>query len=179
MTDNNEKDVQTSVEAEEMATEEIDAKEVIAEEMTVEEVAEEPKKKGRVREFFKTRKMAIGITVLIVLLVANVSVFGMNKFMNKGFRDHGGKTVEREYSKGPGAERGDKDYGYDQHSEKAPRAEKAQRAEKGPKTESAPRGGGPCGLGEASVSRCDREGNTLADNGDIEVSNMVSDTEAV
>ena len=62
----------------------------------------EPRKPGCVRSFFKTKRMAIGICVLAVLLVANVAVFGAHKHCGKGFRDHGGRAVaECEYKYGP------------------------------------------------------------------------------
>ena len=125
MTDKKEKDVLTNVETEEIIVEEVIVEEVDGEEVVVEEMIDvveaaetadtvevpepvemisetaAPKKKGRIRGFFKTKKLAIGIIVLIVLLVANVSVFGMHKHMNKGHRGHSGKTVEREYTQGP------------------------------------------------------------------------------
>jgi len=63
--------------------------------------AAEPNKPGRFRSSFKNRKLAVGIGVLAVLLVANVAVFGMNKHSMKCYRDHGGRAVaEREYKQG-------------------------------------------------------------------------------
>jgi len=128
MTDNKEKDMQTNVETEEIITEEASADEIIVEEVVVEEVAaeemideadtgetgeaagmaEKPKKEKRIRGFFKGKKLAIGIAVLIVLLVANVTVFGAKVHKNKGHHGHGGKTVEREYKAGNEAKHGDK-----------------------------------------------------------------------
>jgi len=98
------------------------------------------KKKGRCRGFFKSHKLGIGIAVLIVLLVANVSVFGLNKFSNKGHRDHGGKTVEREYKQGGGAECGYKDGYANKDKEAVKDAGKAPRAEKAPRSERESRG---------------------------------------
>jgi len=80
----------------------------------------EPSKPGCVRSFFKTKRMAIGICVLAVLLVANVAVFGAHKHCGKGFRDHGGRAIaECEYKQGPKAdmpcsmsEMGEKGSGY-------------------------------------------------------------------
>jgi len=102
-------------------------------------VSEEPKKEGRFKRFFKTRKLAIGVTILAILLVANVSVLGLNMHKGKGFRDHGGgKTVEREYTKSPDYEKGDKG----SHAEKAPRAEGDACTERAPKGEGEGRGKG-------------------------------------
>ena len=65
----------------------------------------EPGKPGCIRSFFKNKRMAIGICVLAVLLVANVAVFGAHKHCGKGIRDHGGKAVAAcEYKQGPKAE---------------------------------------------------------------------------
>jgi len=164
MTDNKEKDVRTDAEAEEIveeeaitdeaATDEAMTDEIVTDEIVIEDVIEEntieeemspkiegKKKPGRIRGFFKTRKLAIGITVLAVLLVANVAAFGVNKHMNKGFRDHGGKTIVREYTKGPMNESGVKapraEGKGEMHAEKAPKSEGGShkedesRAEKG------------------------------------------------
>ena len=113
--------------AEEMIGGETDAGEAIA--AAEIDRNEKPKKKGKIRGFFKTRKLAVGITVLVVLLVANVAVFGANKMSGKGHRDHGGKTVERQYTEGQKFERGDKESGIYQDSEKVPRGEKDPRGD--------------------------------------------------
>ena len=113
--------------AEEMIGGETDAGEAIA--AAEIDPEEEPKIKVKKRGFFRTHKLAVGITVLVVLLVANVAVFGMNKMSGKGHRDHGGKTVERQYSEGQKFERGDKESGINQNSEKVPRGEKDLRGD--------------------------------------------------
>jgi len=130
-------EVQEEIIAEEINGGETDAEETIAAAET--DQVEEPKKKGKIRGFFKTRKLAIGITVLVVLLVANVAVLGANKMSHKGHRDHGGKTVEREYKQGQKYERGDKESGIEQDSEKIPRGDKECKPDK------APRGDGSTG----------------------------------
>jgi len=177
MADKKEKDVLTNVETEEIiveevVVEEVDGEEVVVEEVIVEEMidvvdaaetadtvevpepvemiseTEKPKKKGRIRGFFKGKKLAIGIIVLAVLLVANVSVFGMNKHMNKGHRAHSGKTVEREYTQGPSKEYGKKgveckkDGGKEQRAEVKPNKEGKAGAE---------------GTGEARGSKGDKK----------------------
>ena len=169
MTDDKEKDVQTNADAEDIVADveeevtvtDVDAEEEVTitytdaeeaaldaeEEVTITyadaddaaPVSEEPKKEGRFKRFFKNRKLAIGVTVLAILLVANVSVLGLNMHKGKGFRDHGGgKTVEREYTKSPDYEKGQKG----PHAEKAPRAEGDVRSERGPKGEGEGRGTG-------------------------------------
>jgi len=167
MSDDKEKDVQSMGDEEEVITEETatedtgseDAtteemteeaviEEVIVEEVIVEEITEAdpeaaaPMKKGRTRGFFKTRKLAIGITVLVVLLVANVAVLGMNKMSHKGGRDHGGRTtVEREYTQGQmhdsgkHIERGDKDTCKTDMSEKGDKADRGDKGEKADKAD--------------------------------------------
>ena len=167
MIDEKEKDVQTDADAEDIVAdveEEVTVTDVDAEnaapdmeeEVTITYAeaddaapeSEEPKKEGRFKRFFKTRKLAIGVTVLAILLVANVSVLGLNMHKGKGFRDHGGgKTVEREYTKSPDYEKGEKGSGYEKgdkgsHAEKAPRAEGDVRSERGPKGEGEGRGKG-------------------------------------
>ena len=159
MTDDKEKDVQINADAEDIVAdveEEVTVTDVDAEEEVtitytdaddVAPVSEEPKKEGRFKRFFKTRKLAIGVTVLAILLVANVSVLGANMHKGKSFRDHGGKTVEREYTKSPDYEKGEKGSGYEKgdkgpHAEKAPRGEGDVRSERGPKGEGEGRGTG-------------------------------------
>jgi len=167
MTDDKEKDVQTNADAEDIVADVeegvtityTDAEEAALdaeEEVTITyadaddaaPVSEEPKKEGRFKRFFKNRKLAIGVTVLAILLVANVSVLGLNMHKGKGFRDHGGgKTVEREYTKSPDYEKGEKGSGYEKgdkgpHAEKAPRGDGDIRTERGPKGEGEGRGTG-------------------------------------
>jgi len=112
MTDKKEKDVLTNVDAEEIITEEVITEDGVSEDVidVVEIIeAEEPKKKGRVRGFLKKRGLAIGIIVLVVLLAANITVFGKHKIGGKGHHGYGGKTVEREYTEGSRVECGVKE----------------------------------------------------------------------
>ena len=114
MTDKKMEDQQTGVETEEVMAEEFPQEELIVEEVIAAEIndADQPKKEGRFRGFFKTRKLAIGITVLVILLAANVTVLGSNMHFGKGgHRAHSGKTIEREYAQGQqgqGFERGER-----------------------------------------------------------------------
>ena len=197
MKDEKEKDVQTDVETEETVetdetlemaeTEETvemaETDDAVSEEAPEEEEAipdvimsaatEEPKKKGRVRGFFKTRKLAIGITVLAVLLVANIAVFGANKMGHKGFRDHGGgKVVEREYAQGQTHDRGDRidrDKDVKCASDKADRADKADKADRADKADKADKGDKPdkaapeAGMAENGDAEADME--ATAENG--------------
>ena len=196
MKDEKEKDVQTDVETEETVetdetlemaetdetVEMAETDEAVSEEAPEEDAipdvimsaaTEEPKKKGRVRGFFKTRKLAIGITVLAVLLVANIAVFGANKMGHKGHRDHGGgKVVEREYAQGQEYDRGDRiDKGNDAKcdSEKAPRADKGDKADRADKADKANKGDKPdkaapeAGMAENGDAEDDME--ATAENG--------------
>ena len=95
--------------------EDVDAVEMTDEPAAVEAepLPAEPSKPGCIRSFFKTRRMAIGICVLALLLAANIAVLGLQKHGCKGIRGPGCRVVaECEYKQGPKAEKGEKGSGY-------------------------------------------------------------------
>ena len=129
--------VETAEEVKPSAT--VDTAEAVKPAAPVETISrpEEPKKEGRGRCFFKSHKMAIGITVLVILLVANVAVLGANIHMSKMFRGYGGQMMERGMMYGPGIERGDRNDGYN-YGYQDPRIEKAPGNYNAPYTQKAP-----------------------------------------
>jgi hypothetical protein len=116
MDDKKNKDLNEQIVIEEAGGEVMEAGEAMEAAETAEPVGTappvaEPKKPGRSRNFFKTKKLAIGISVLAILLVANVAMFGAHKHAGKGVRDHGSKAnVECEYKQGAKSDKSEKDY---------------------------------------------------------------------